>query len=211
MRSLPNRVNSPPGGWQFVAPETGHRIGPYNGLVQLTENIRAYYKSVGYPMPTNILALVEQQICDNNPTYCGDLEPRTFVQRAVKDVKHTFHAAVQCISTLVSHRAGTGERPALEDQERRAQVCVVCPKNQPIQKCSTCSNKQLNTMIEKIAGAKRTSVDAQLQYCEVCHCGLRAKIATMHSAIWNFMPESQKEALPETCWILTEAGDKGLL
>jgi hypothetical protein len=211
VRRLPNKTETPPGGWRYTVPETSKTVGPYSGITQLLENLKGHYHAAAYEQPGNLPELIEKQICDENPEYCGEEGVPSMTQRFLKETKHTFHAALRCLATLVSHRAGSGERPQLADQERRALTCVACPKNQPIQQCSTCNNKSLNNLIEKIAGAKKTSVDAQLQYCEVCHCGLRAKIATMHSAIWTHMPENQKKQLPESCWIILEAKEKGNL
>jgi len=207
MPRLPNYTNSPPGGWRYVVPETGKTIGPFSGRKQLKDVLGGHYQSAGYTMPGDILDKVEAQICENYPEYCGEA-PQGYVERFVEGTKslyHTFSAARQCLATLVSNRAGSGERPTQELREARAKTCVECPMNQEIQKCSHCNLSTLNSLINKLAGAVKTKYDDQLKFCAVCHCNLRAKIATKHEAIWNHMPQSQKERLPENCWLVTEA------
>lgn len=204
-RSLPNLSTTPPNGWRFVVPETGKRIGPFTGWVQLRDQLAAHYHAAGYEMPADIFQLVVAYICDQEPTYCGDEQAVPAApQGLLTATRHTFHAAVQCLSTLMSHRAGSGERPSAELQEQRARVCVVCPANTDVQGCSVCNWRTLKGLIEKLAGAKPTSVDSQLKFCSVCHCSNRAKVATKREAIWSHMPEGQKKALPAECWLVTE-------
>jgi hypothetical protein len=158
-------------------------------------------------MPGDIFERVEAQICSNYPEYCGE-PPQGYVERfaaRVKSAYHTFHNARNCLATLVSNRAGSGERPSQALLEARAGTCSECLMNLPIQDCSTCNKTALNSLIQKLVGAGKTQYDSQLQYCAVCHCNLRAKIATKHEAIWRHMPQAQKDRLPASCWLITEA------
>jgi hypothetical protein len=157
-------------------------------------------------MPENIFDLVEQSICAEFPEYCGATP--SFVRRVIDGVKnasHTFHAAHRCLITLVSHRAGSGERPSQELANARAAVCADCPMNQEIHACSHCNIATLNRLVEKLVGKITTPYDSQLKACAVCHCNLRAKISTKHEAIWRFMSLGEKKQLPANCWIITEA------
>ena len=204
-RALPNEVNTPPNGWRYVVPETGKRIGPFAGWVQLRNQLAGHYKAAAYEMPADIKERVVAHICAEEPAYCGDPSAAPVVQSFAQATSHTYHAAVQCLRTLVSHRAGSGERPDQALQEKRAQICAACPENTDVQPCSVCGWSVLKGLIEKLAGSKTTSVDAKLKFCAVCHCSTKAKVATKHEAIWNHLPERQRKALPETCWLITEA------
>ena len=207
MPRFPNYTNSPPGGWKYVVPETGKTIGPFSGRKQLQDILGGHYHSSGYTMPSDILDKVEAQICGNYPEYCGE-PPKGYVERLVagtKSLYHTFSAARRCLVILVSNRAGSGERPSQELRESRAKTCAECPMNQEIQKCSHCNMETLNSLINKLAGTVKTQYDDQLKFCAVCHCNLRAKIATKHEAIWNHMPKSQKDRLPQACWLIQES------
>jgi hypothetical protein len=207
-KSFPNLTNTPPGGWRYLVPETGKVIGPFSGWRQLEDNLVAYYHSTAYPLPDNLFDLAQAYICGEQPEYCGEPAKESGVAKFYRESKHTFHTALQCLTTLVSHRAGSGERPSLEQQEARAAVCVECPMNQDTQACSVCNIKTLNGLIKKLAGAKVTSYDKRLKFCAVCHCANAAKIATKLEAIWTHMPQSQREKLPPACWLVTEQADK---
>lgn len=197
-----------------MVPETGRRTGTFSSWPQLERVLKDHYSSAGYEMPKDIFDKVEAQICANYPEYCGDPETG-FMDRvtdAIGNLRHTFQNARQCLVTLVSNRAGSGERPTQELLEARAAVCVECPMNQELQSCSHCNSDTLNGLVEKLAGARKTPYDSKLKSCAVCHCHLRAKIATKHEAIWNHMNKAQKDALPRegingstiTCWIVSE-------
>jgi hypothetical protein len=201
-----NYSDTPPGGWRYAVPEVGSKlVGPFTNWPQLLENLKVRYNAAGYPIPSNIYDKVQDYICEQQPEYCG--EPGTvgmYSGPSEKATFHTFHAAMQCLQTLISHRAGSGERPDMELQEARAKVCVECPENQDTQGCSMCNVKALSGMIKKLVGAKVTSVDKRLKFCAVCHCSTAAKVATKHEAIWKHMPERQKANLPSTCWLIVE-------
>lgn len=204
-RVLPNLTNTPPNGWRYRVPHTNHLVGPYSGWPQLRDNIAAHYRAAAYELPPDLFDKVHAYICEQEPNYCGDPVTAPAGHDYLAATKHTFHAAIQCLRTLVSHRAGSGERPTDAQQEQRAQVCAACPENSPIQQCSVCSWATLKGLVEKLAGARPTTVDAKLQFCGVCHCSTKAKVATKHDAIWKFMSEGQKQRLPAPCWIKTEA------
>lgn len=209
---FPNLVNTPPGGWRYLVPDTEKLIGPFSGWGQLHDMLAGHYRAAGYEMPADIFDKVQAYICEQSPEHCGVASPEAKeenrIVKAFKQGKHTFHLAIRCLSTLVSHRAGSGEKPPLELQEKRAAVCVACPKNTEVEGCSMCNFKQLKRLVEKLVGAKKTTLDAQLKFCEVCHCANSAKIATKHEAIWTHLPQSQREALPSLCWLNTEHEEK---
>lgn len=209
MLRLPNLDTTPPNGWRYAVPETGKTIGPFASWAQLKIYLTEHYRSTGYEMPVDIFTKVHDWICEREQEYCGG-EPTVMdkfdrLVAAVKGLNHTFHAAHRCLVTLVSNRGGGSEKPTMEKAEARARTCVACEKNAEIAGCTGCNMKSLNGLIERLAGAKKTEVDSQLKFCTVCHCNNRAKIWTKHEAIWKHMRPGEKEKLPETCWLKTEA------
>src|SRR6188474_974395 len=82
MSHFPNYVNTPPGGWRYVVPETGKTIGPFSNWKQLRDVLAGHYMSAGYDMPGDIFEKVEAQICNNFPEYCGE-PPKGYVERFV--------------------------------------------------------------------------------------------------------------------------------
>ena len=197
-------TNTPPGGWRYLVPETGRTIGPYTGFAQLRDNLASHYSASGYAMPSDILDKVEGQICSHTPEYCEESNIISRVASTMRRLSHTFHTAHQCLVTLVSNRAGSGEKPTMELASERAATCAACPMNRQVEGCSGCNFAALNSLVEKIVGGAKTPSDNHLKFCAVCHCNLRAKVWTKLKAIELGMSEAQRADLPPTCWIITE-------
>lgn len=209
-RTLPNLTNIPPGGWEYKIPETG-KIVVGSNLPDLKARISSQYVGAGYQVPDDIDFKIEAYMCglDRMADYCEERKDSIFskvVKSLVRsgELYHTFHAAVQCMRTLISHIGGTGEKITQEVAETRSATCAACPKNSNVAGCTACNKGVVGQLIGKIVGARATSHDGQLMFCQVCHCNTRAKIWVKHEAIFKHMPEGQKKDLPETCWILTE-------
>lgn len=205
---LPNLDNAPPGGWSYVIPETGAVFRMEPSLYALKHKIRDHYRAAGYEMPGDIDAKIEAYICNKVPQYCGAAPRAEDLPKDETGLQHGFAYALQCLRTLVSNVAGSGERVTQEQAESRARTCVACPENQKVEGCSTCNIKALQSLVSKIALAGQTSLDGQLESCKICHCNLRAKIWIKHEAIWKNMPDGQKVRLPPTCWLNTERSNE---
>jgi len=205
---LPNLTNTPPNGWRYIVPETGHLVGPFTGWAQLYQNLKLHYDAAGYDMPEDIFDKVEAQICENYQEYCGG-GPSLFKRfvGGVAGLSHTYHNAFQCLATLISNMAGGGERPDQTLADSRAAACVECPENGEIEGCTHCNMKTLRHAIERIVGSRKTPSDGALKFCKVCHCNNKAKIWVKHEAIWKFTSDANKKRLPETCWLKVEAPD----
>lgn len=197
-----------------MIPETGKVVKGSN-LNEILAHISAQYVGGGYQVPDDINLKIEAYMCglERMHGYCENRAVSIFdnSQKPLSksgNLYHTFHAAVQCLRTLITHRGGTGEKITQEVAEARGAICAGCPKNSTVSGCSKCKEGVIGQLINKLVGANKTSRDAELKFCEVCHCTVSAKIWTKHEAIWKHMPEGQKKALPETCWILIEAPSK---
>jgi hypothetical protein len=210
-RTLPNLTNCPPGGWEYRIPETEKTLTGSN-LNELLAKLQSQYSGAGYPIPKDIEMKIEEYMCglDRMKDYCEERSQSIFskmvstITRA-GELYHTFHAAVQCMKTLISHVGGTGERITQEVAESRGATCAVCPRNLNVSGCKNCNKGVIGQLLQKVVGARATTHDNELMFCEVCHCNTRAKIWVKHEAIYKHMPEGQKSVLPETCWILKEA------
>src|SRR2546421_728471 len=96
-KALPNLTNTPPGGWRYAVPETQKTLGPFSGWIQLQEQLHGHYHAAGYPVPANLFDLVQVQICNAQPEYCGDIIVQGPLSSAIQATKHTFHAGLQCL------------------------------------------------------------------------------------------------------------------
>lgn len=210
-RTLPNLTNVPPGGWEYEIPET-KKVLTGSNLPELKLKIQAQYVGAGYDVPSDLDLKIEAYMCalDRMRDYCEQRQTSIFdtVAKSLSssgNLYHTFHAAVQCMRTMISHIGGTGEKITQEVAESRASDCAGCPKNSSVAGCLNCNKGVVGQLIGKIVGSRVTKRDGELLFCQVCHCATRSKIWTKHEAIWKHMPEGQKKALPETCWIISES------
>lgn len=93
--------------------------------------------------------------------------------------------------------------------EKRAEVCVKCPKNK--------SGNLLDFFTETVSGAIRraledrermnlsTIYDKDLHVCQACLCPLRLKVHLGLDRILKRLPQESKQALDPQCWILSES------
>lgn len=210
-RTLPNLTNCPPGGWEYKIPETG-KILTGSNLSELRAKLESQYSGSGYAIPLDIDFKIEEYMCglERMHDYC-ETRSVSIMDRIGKSLTrsgnlyHTFHAAIQCMKTLISHMGGTGERITQEVAEFRSATCAACPMNQNVTGCTNCNKGVVGQLIHKMVGARVTKHDGELMFCQACHCNTRAKIWVKHEAVYKHMPEGQKRVLPEACWIVTEA------
>jgi hypothetical protein len=90
-----------------------------------------------------------------------------------------------------------GQLVDVEEAERRASICVSCPKNVPLKGiCGVCAG--LMTWSVKLAGGLKTSHDENLFACGVCGCSNRLSVFAPIEILKDdrFVPE----AFPLRCW-----------
>lgn len=73
------------------------------------------------------------------------------------------------------HIDNGGKVVSKEEAERRAAICVNCPKNAPLKGvCNFCAG--LMTWAVRLAGNLNTSKDEDLHQCQICSCQLRLAV-----------------------------------
>lgn len=208
---LPNLDTTPPGGWRYVVPETGQRFEG-SSLSELLGNLLAHYKAAGYPQPPDLLQLIEDYICAEEPESCGGQPRAVRADDVLKrgwaaSLKHTFTNVVNGTRVLAAWVAG-GRHYVEEDlASQRAATCITCPENVEPQGCTGCNMKTLHEVVRSVVGSRSTPHDAKLRACRVCGCDLRAKVHLPHDLLWQHMTQEQKALLPAHCWLLRERLD----
>lgn len=200
---LPNKINGPPGGWSYIVPETAVAFSGKASLTQLLDAVRQHYTASGYEVPKDLEAKIEAFLCERLDSYCIDDFGRQPLSIG-EQLSHSFHAVLQGTATLVSWVAGGSQRVAQELADSRALVCSTCPHNQPPQGCTGCNIGALTNLVAKVAGGRKTTSDAVLHSCNVCSCGLKAKVWLPLATMWPHMPERQRARLPAFCWLVKE-------
>jgi hypothetical protein len=104
---------------------------------------------------------------------------------------------------------GSGGKPvAKELADKRAEVCVTCPKNQPADIMGYFTGKiaaKIATQIQmKHDLLLQTSYDSKLGVCTACDCPLVLKAHTPLKHILDHTDNEVKGRLDPRCWILHE-------
>lgn len=108
----------------------------------------------------------------------------------------------------IADMMGPGGAVAHETANRRAAVCVTCPKNSKgdwTRFFTVPASEQIRRLITDRDGAGlKTDHDEQLQICEVCSCPLELKVHAQLAHIKKHMDKAVEQGLWENCWIRTE-------
>ena len=129
-------------------------------------------------------------------------------------------AALQAVAEVKKRAAGaaflleweeSGLPPSSPDiSERRAGVCVTCPKNNPEKTLFDYFTVKASEMIRKrferlFSLGLKTSVDEKLNVCEACLCPLRLKVHSPRELIDKRIKPEQRAELHPNCWILNSS------
>lgn len=184
----------PPGGFSYTEPESGVRFR-HIVFADLLEKVRLHRIANGYPLPPGWEETVEDEACATQPTniwrYVDGEQTQAEPPRRlhISDVKN--------FARVVGAWMGTGaEYVETQEAERRADICMACPKNQPIEGCTPCA--QLIETISKAVAGRSTSKDAGLQGCAVCSCSNRVQVHIPLEVLQRGVTDEM--IFPAWCW-----------
>lgn len=111
---------------------------------------------------------------------------------------------------LMAQWLGAGLKPVPKElAEKRASICVECPKNQKgdlWQRLDAIAARDLRALIEKKNQmALKTSYDDKLQTCVLCDCWNQLKVHVPLQHILKNTPDEVTSTLPNACWIIRES------
>lgn len=187
----------PPDKYRFTH-ETGYvsrGFDPYGWM----EDIKRHRRDNGLPIPPNMQAIAEDQMCRTLPPgWCSwdTGEPST----EYIDVRVTLDEAVNGTLTIGKWIL---DRGIVEQEvaEERAAICAACPANVGIEGCKSCVS-----FAEKIAGAigaRKTRADALLEHrsCAWCKCSSKAQVwAPIELLATNVSDELLSRNQFDFCW-----------
>lgn len=173
----------PPLGWFVIWEGQEVHGGDWGDLV---DNCQKLTVSLGKIPSPNLPNQVETALCDRIPAQCkpcNKMVQTLGFMAIVRWVKAMYAFATQGKLTTVPQ----------EEAERRADICMRCPMQMSTSGCWGC--KGIAGMLPAIAGARKTSVDAQLKACGVCGC---------YNAVAVHLPVDVQGGddldFPEWCW-----------
>lgn len=188
------RTNTvPPGGWRYVVPETKTTLKSGN-LDELKRDVKKHLEANGFPVPADIGALIEDQLCQLiGPEWCswGGGKHVAAPNMRAQDV-------INGTKVLVSWKLEGSPMVDPNEAERRAAICAGCGMNVHVEACLGCSG--LQAMVGKITGGAKTSHDRLLHSCAVCKCLNRAQVWLPLDTLWRGVTSDINEAFPDHCW-----------
>lgn len=169
--------------WRYVQPETA---GVFTGFSywELLEKVRKHRSAMGLDLAEGWEARFQDDLCRQNELVPCAGRPVNSETRQL-----TLHDLRRFMNSIANWN---GELVPREEAERRAKICVSCPKNQSVRGCWGCAGL-LKQVVGFLQGQKGTTMDPALESCGVCGCVLRAKV---------WMPLNTEDGLeyPSHCW-----------
>jgi hypothetical protein len=179
----PSKNYVPPLGWFVVWEGQDVHGGDWYDLVDKCQKVTIGLGKIPSP---NFEKLVEHALCERVSSQC---KPCNKVAQTLG-----FMAIVRWVKAMYAFATqGKFELVSQEEAERRADICMRCPMQVSTSGCWGC--KGIAGMLPAIAGARKTSFDAQLKACGVCGC-YNAVAVHLPVAIQG----SKDLEFPEWCW-----------
>lgn len=220
----------PPGGWQYLQPETGWKARPGATFDEVVRELAAHRAAnPRFNLSTDldeIATELNHYTCLRiayNPEYCAPDEfgayrgpekklprpsfwrnPAAGAKESVAVVKKVFAGVGVLLDWL-----GEGATPVAPNvAEGRARICSDCPQNAQTDLASffTVPASKLITRQIEIRNEMKlaTAWDAKLGICLACACPLRLKTWTpLEHITAKLLPESRSKLDPR-CWITSE-------
>jgi hypothetical protein len=183
----------PPGGWRYVVPETSTTIRSGNED-ELKLAVKKHLIANGKPVPADIGALIEDQLCQLiGPEWCTwgtskfNIDPNMKASDVLRGTK-----------VLASWKLEGSPLVDQNEAERRAAICGSCMMNIPVGGCWGCSG--LQQLVSKLTDGNKTSHDSTLQSCAVCKCSNRAQVWLPLDTLWRGVTSDINESFPDHCW-----------
>lgn len=162
----------------------------------LRGDVTVHTEGNGYPPVSD--EEIEQQMCENMG---AEIKAR-FCEGDGLTVRGGLHwkELIGATQVFLKHTLNGRKTVPQEEAERRAAICVACPRNLFYSKPCGGNCPELEEIVVGIVGGAKTSLDGKLEACSACGCVLRA-------AVWVPIPQLSStedadfiEKAPETCW-----------
>jgi hypothetical protein len=188
-----------------MVPETGRRFPDpekdrgkhYLSLPDLINDLTRHYQANGIPVPGNLSALVQDQLCRLlPPDKCHYDSPG---DKPVPTFHITGEQVITGTKSLVSWQLNGRPKVTLETSNERSAVCVRCPLNVHPAGCATC-NSPLHAIVNSFVGSRQGAYDSSLYACAICGCSLKALVQMPQEVVREKLSPEQEAALPDYCW-----------
>lgn len=209
-----SRTQTPPGGWIFYQPQTGwsmpnpvsvtfgqavtliikHRLA--NGAVSAKNSLSTNQKAVEDELENYTrLRLGIPQVPKTSPL-------RQSLPSLVVEAAAGGKRAAQGTGVIIDWLTSGGEPVDQETANRRAEICIQCPKNVKGSWYTVGPAELIRETLSARSDLKlETPHDASLKSCDVCKCLMRLKVWTPLHFIQDRTPKEVMAEFPPNCWI----------
>jgi hypothetical protein len=229
---LKSRDKQVPNGFSFYDSATGFKsVGKYPSFNTLVAQVIAARKGnpsvvIAHHLATDP-ALVADEVDRFNAEVCRGKGWGDFIRERGRNEPAVAPGPFQPVprpvaGKLASLAAGTAvviewlssgaDAVPAEQAESRAAVCAGCPMNDKLDEKK--GWEQWFTLpwangVKRTLNARRemkleTSRDSELGTCKACLCVIQLKVHLKLESFYKDMPQQDKDALHESCWILAE-------
>jgi hypothetical protein len=221
-----SRSQFPPGGWEFFNPSTGWSAPtPKGSTFDQTVNLIIKHRLA------NPAATVKHRLSTDIATVGNELEnytrariglpamgselPKMTPPATLPSMSGAVLGAVAAVKKMAAgvgfllEWEESGLPPVGEDvSEKRAGICVDCPKNEQGKSLTEIFTVPAAAMIqrkyERLEQMQlKTSHDVNLKVCQACLCPLRLKVHAPMELILKRLKPEQRAELDTRCWILS--------
>lgn len=229
MARLKSRSKFPPGGFQFVQPQISPAViggHDFDSCVQAVYTMR-----MGNPFicqQNNLStdkATIEAEVDEYNAARClstagwehfvaDTSPPKSWTPSTSPRRRQDAGVAAGARRTvagvrLVMEWLGDGLKPvAHELAEKRAGICVGCPKNSEpnwLQRIDAAVAAQIQSLVEIKNDLKLSTLqDEHIHTCSACDCFLKLKVHVPIEHVRTNTSEAVKAQLDPRCWVLHE-------
>ena len=190
MRLKEYRV-TPPDGYRYVHPETGHQTKAIDVTTWFQE-ARNHLQGNNLPIPQDLEAKMEDQLCNTiPPEWCDQVDPnKPYVSTSFSwsDVKAG-------VDVFISWLTGGAKLVPQDEADRRARICSGCYLNVNVEGCATC-----HKAASLLTWAQKTQYDDNLKACAVCHCLNKAQVHFPIDALESSDDSARQAMYPSFCW-----------
>ena len=192
---LQRKHEVPPGGWSYTQFETGARLSA-GSWIDLVAAVKKHRLANNLPVGTDFEGEIEDQICQRMPAGICDRAGQPGRSGSLN-----FDAVISGTKTLATWLAGGRKRVDADELKRRVSICSSCYLNQPIDGCTSCSQRLLDETVKFVVGQTEFEGSGFLNSCVACSCLLKAKVQLPLDLLQRNTSNEVNERLPDHCWL----------
>lgn len=139
---------------------------------RLVRSVTEYRHANAIPCGLGLNDEIERAVCEQYPLECHEADPAIPKRQTRMSYREMLHGT----QVMLQHKLQGSPLVPLEEAERRAAICAVCPYNTEVQ--LPCGGKcgALKALVAAWIGTRHTQYDSRLKSCGICKCYLEASV-----------------------------------